>query len=91
MAHASWQSPIDGLVIPLRIDNSTLSPVRLQDYTYGDPIFELIWWDTLNAWNIRSLNTVTDTIEFDRTPFTTPPAGRNQAVKLNISQSRSCS
>ena len=91
LAHASWQSPIDGLVIPLRIDNSTLSPVRLQDYTYGDPIFELIWWDTLNAWNIRSLNTVTDTIEFDRTPFTTPPAGRNQAVKLNISQSRSCS
>ena len=90
-AHASWNSPIDGLVIPLRIDNSTLTPRRLQDYAYGDPIFELIWWDTLNAWNIRSLNTATSNIEFDRTPFTTPPAGRNQAVKLNISQSRSCS
>ena len=91
LAHASWNVPIDGLVIPLRIDNSTLSPVRLQDYTYGDPIFELIWWDTLNAWNIRSLNTATNMIEFTRTPFTTPPAGENQAIKLNISQSRSCS
>ena len=90
LAHASWNSPIDGVVIPLRIDNSTLTPRRLQDYAYGDPIFELIWWDTLNAWNIRSLNTATNRIEFDRTPFTNPPAGRNQAVRLNISQSRSC-
>lgn len=91
LAHASWKTPIDGLVIPLRIDNSTLSPVRLQDYTYGDPIFELIWWDTLNAWNIRSLNTTTNTIEFRRTEFSDPPAGENQAIRLNISQSRSCS
>ena len=90
LAHASWNVPIDGLVIPLRIDNSSLSPVRLQDYTFGDPIFELVWWDTLNAWNIRSLNTATNMIEFTRTPFTDPPAGRNQAVRLNISQSRSC-
>ena len=91
LAHASWNSPIDGLVIPLRVDNSTISPRRLQDYAYGDPIFELVWWDTLDAWNIRSLNTATNMIEFDRTPFTDPPAGRNQAVRLNISQSRSCS
>ena len=91
VARASWQRPIDGLVIPLRIDNSTLIPRRLQDYTFGDPVFELVWWDTLNAWNIRSLNTATNMIEFDRTPFTDPPAGRNQAVRLNISQSRSCS
>ena len=91
LAYASWQSPIDGLVIPLRIDNTTLSPVRLQDYTYGDPIFELIWWDTLNAWNIRSLNAATNTIEFRRTPFATPPSGENLAIRLNISQSRSCS
>ena len=91
LAHASWKTPIDGLVIPLRIDNTTQSPVRLQDYTYGDPIFELIWWDTLDAWNIRALNTTTDTIEFRRTEFSDPPAGENQAIRLNISQSRSCS
>ena len=91
LAHASWKTPIDGLVIPLRIDNTTQSPVRLQDYTYGDPIFELIWWDTLDAWNIRALNTMTDTIEFRRTEFSSPPAGENQAIRLNISQSRSCS
>ena len=62
-------------MIPLRIDNTTQSPVRLQDYNYGDPIFELIWWDTLDAWNIRALNTMTDTIEFRRTEFSSPPAG----------------
>ena len=78
-------------MIPLRIDNTTLSPVRLRDYTWGDPIFELIFWDTLNAWNIRSLNTTSNMIEFRRTPFATPPAGENLAIRLNISQSRSCS
>ena len=91
VGRASWQGPIDGLVIPLRIDNTTLSPVRLRDYTWGDPIFELIFWDTLNAWNIRSLNTTSNMIEFRRTPFATPPAGENLAIRLNISQSRSCS
>ena len=90
VGRASWQGPIDGLVIPLRIDNTTLSPPRLQDYTWGDPIFELIFWDTLNSWNIRSLNTVTNMIEFRQTPFATPPAGENLAIRLNISQSRSC-
>lgn len=91
LAHASWNSPIDGLVIPLRIDNSTLTQRRLQDYAYGDPIFELVWWDTLDAWNIRSLDPGTNTIAFQRTEFSDPPAGENQAIRLNISQSRSCS
>ena len=91
LAHASWNSPIDGLVIPLRVDNSTLTPRRLQDYAYGDPIFELVWWDTLDAWNIRSLDADTNTIAFQRTEFSDPPAGENQAIRLNISQSRSCS
>ena len=90
-ARASWQSPIDGVVVPLRIDGSSFSPVRLRDYTFGDPIFELIWWDTLDSWNVRALNTSTNSLEFIRYPFEAAPAGSNQAIRLNISQSRACS
>ena len=90
-ARASWQSPIDGVVVPLRIDGGLFSPVRLRDYTFGDPIFELIWWDTLDSWNVRALNTSTNSLEFIRYPFEAAPEGSNQAIRLNISQSRACS
>ena len=47
-ARASWQVPIDGVVVPLRVTNTSTTPVELRNYTFGNPIFELLFWDTLN-------------------------------------------
>ena len=90
-AHASWRNPIDGVVIPLRVTNTSTTPVQLRNYTFGNPIFELIWWDTLNAWNVRSVNTTTNMIEYQSFSFSPGGPDQTQAIRLNINQSRQCS
>ena len=90
-AHASWRNPIDGVVIPLRVTNVGTPPAQLRNYSFGNPIFELIWWDTLNAWNVRSVNTTTNTIEYQSFSFNPGGADQTQAIRLNINQSRQCS
>ena len=89
-AQASWQVPIDGVIVPLRVNNTSTSPVELRNYTFGNPIFELVFWDTLNAWNIRALDPDTNTISFRRIPFAPGNDGQVQAIRLNINQSRRC-
>ncbi|MGC6517601.1 MAG: type IV pilus modification PilV family protein [Candidatus Puniceispirillaceae bacterium] len=95
MARASWQEPIDGVVVPLRIvdpthpDNATV-PVELRNYTFGNPIFELVFWDTLNSWNIRALDTTLNKIVFRRIMFAPGNDDQTQAIRLNINQSRRC-
>ena len=88
-AQASWQVPIDGVVVPLRVTGTT-PPVELRDYSFGNPIFELVFWDTLNAWNIRALNTTTNNIAFRRIPFAPGNSNQTQAIRININQSRRC-
>ncbi len=88
-AQASWQVPIDGVVVPLRVTGTT-PPVELRDYSFGNPIFELVFWDTLNAWNIRALDPDTNTISFRRIPFAPGTSDQTQAIRININQSRRC-
>ncbi len=99
VAAASWRDPIDGVVIPLRVAGSSPNSLfrrELRDYNsdlaFGndDPIFELLFYDTLDAWNIRSLDPVTNTIVFRRFAFVEGNADQTQAIRLNISQSRRC-
>ena len=92
-AQASWQVPIDGVVVPLRITGSTPDagePYELRDYSFGNPIFELVFWDTLNAWNIRALDTSTNSIVFRRIAFAPGNDDQTQAIRMNINQSRRC-
>ena len=89
-AQASWQEPIDGVVVPLRVTNTSTTPVELRNYTFGNPIFELLFYDTLNSWNIRALNPSTNQIEFRRIPFVEGNSNQIQAIRLNINQSRRC-
>ena len=89
-ARASWQVPIDGVVVPLRVTNTSTTPVELRNYTFGNPIFELLFWDTLNSWNIRALDPVTNKVVFRRIPFAPGNANQTQAIRLNINQSRRC-
>ena len=89
-AQASWQVPIDGVVVPLRVNDTSTSPVELENYTFGNPIFELIFWDTLQKWNIRALNTTTNEVEFTEFNFTDVSDGQTQAIRMNINQSRRC-
>lgn len=92
-AQASWQVPIDGVVVPLRITGATPDPdepYELRDYSFGNPIFELVFWDTLNAWNIRALDTSTNSIVFRRIPFAPGNDDQTQAIRMNINQSRRC-
>lgn len=88
-AQASWQVPIDGVVVPLRVTGTT-PPVELRDYSFGNPIFELVFWDTLNAWNIRALDTSANNIVFRRIAFAPGNSDQTQAIRININQSRSC-
>ena len=90
VANAHWQSPTDGVVVPLGIDNATLTPRELNQYAYGNPIFELVWWDTLDKWNIRSLITDNNTVGFRQVNFAPGNSFQNQAIRLNIEQSQRC-
>lgn len=89
-ARASWQVPIDGVVVPLRVEDTSTLPVELRRYSHGNPIFELLFWDTLNSWNIRSLDLGTGQIVFQTFPFAPGNANQTQAIRLNINQSRRC-
>ena len=101
VARASWRDPIDGVVVPLRIigDQPGVEFRReLADYDLdgdpnnapNDPTFELLFYDTLDAWNIRSLDPVTNEIVFRRFEFVEGNENQTQAIRLNISQSRRC-
>ncbi|MGC6454604.1 MAG: prepilin-type N-terminal cleavage/methylation domain-containing protein [Candidatus Puniceispirillaceae bacterium] len=62
---ARWTKPNDGVVVPLRLDNTSLDPgtgyYELKNYNQGtdrsgsrNPKLSLRSWNGLNGWNIRS-------------------------------------
>ena len=93
---AEWSRANDGAVLPLRIEGEA-DPMtglhELKDYVQNadgdansDPNLQMISWEGLQGWNIRSTNIQACSIEWKNIDFTS----QNTGIQLKISESQRC-
>ena len=94
IANAAWNSAHDGVVVPLRLPADTMvsddNTTELNTYANGDPILELLFWDSLQEWRIRTLNAAQDAVEYRNFTIDDDSGTKTPAIKLNVSKSERC-
>ena len=98
---AGWKFPNDGVVIPLRLEDSAFDSntgyYELRNYTQnadGDansnPTLRMVSFEGLNGWNIRTTDIATNSIQWRRVAFDAGTSAPKADIQLNIAEAQRC-